>query len=85
MGAHADGVGGNATVQLSWIITFRETKGLLGGLGLEGAVTAIPLIASGALHQPAESSVAESSLSPPQLSCPLTQNTTARPQGFAFN
>lgn len=31
-----DGVSVNATVQFSRIITFWETEGLLGGLGLEG-------------------------------------------------
>lgn len=43
-----DGVSVNATVQFSRIITFRETKGLLGGLGL-AVVRAISLTDSGAL------------------------------------
>lgn len=48
VGAPVDGVSVNATVQFSRIITFRETKGLLGGLGL-AVVRAISLTDSGAL------------------------------------
>lgn len=79
-----EGVSANATVHFSRVITFRETKGLLGGLGLGQAVTAVSpdCFWSSAL---AESSVAEGGLSPLQLSRTLTPNTTAGPRGFAFN
>lgn len=42
VGAPADAGRGNATMQFSWIITFRETKGLLGELRLDRVATAIP-------------------------------------------
>lgn len=37
-----EGVGANATVHFSRVITFRETKGLLGGPGLGQAVAPPP-------------------------------------------
>lgn len=42
VGARGEGVRANATVHFSRIITFRETKGLLGGSAFGQAVTAVP-------------------------------------------
>lgn len=76
VGARAEGVRANATVHFSQIITFRETKGAAGRVGIRTGRDGGPLTDSGALHQWSQV-LQRAGFSPLQLSRALTPNTTA--------